>query len=165
MTSGWGGEETSAMNCKDWVTWECSGLPYEEAVASLHKLAGLSISKYAAEDITRRWGKTEMGLLEGVRVPRSRRGTYQPAVFARYQRRQPRVNQLILEMFVAGVATRRVGEVLEALLGECPSATTVSRIAKGLDARVKQFPACPLPDRWRFLRMWRAACARKISPR
>jgi len=95
---------------------------------------------------------TEMGLLEGLRVPRSRRGTYQPQVFARYARRQPLVNQLILEMFVAGVATRRVGEVLEALLGESPSATTVSRIAKQLDERVRQFHARSLPhDRWRFL--------------
>jgi len=27
---------------------------------------------------------TELGLLKGLRVPRSRRGTYQPQVFARY---------------------------------------------------------------------------------
>ncbi len=94
---------------------------------------------------------TELGLLEGLRVPRSRQGSYQPEVFGRYQRRQPLVNQLILEMFVAGVATRRVGEVLEALLGACPSATTVSRIAKQLEARVRAFHARALPDRWRFL--------------
>jgi len=94
---------------------------------------------------------TELGLLKGLRVPRSRQGSYQPEAFARYQRRQPLVNRLILEMFVAGVATRRVGEVLEALLGECPSATTVSRIAKQLDERVRQFHARPLQDRWRFL--------------
>jgi transposase-like protein len=94
---------------------------------------------------------TEMGLLEGLRVPRSRRGSYQPEVFGRYQRRQPLVNKLMLEMFVAGVATRRVGEVLEALLGECPSATTVSRIAKQLDERVRAFHARSLHDRWRFL--------------
>ncbi len=94
---------------------------------------------------------TELGLLQGLKVPRSRHGSYQPQLFARYQRRQPLVNQLILEMFVAGVATRRVGEVLEALLGECPSATTVSRIAKGLDARVRAFHARALQDRWRFL--------------
>ena len=47
---------------------------------------------------------TELGLLKGLRVPRSRRGSYQPEAFARYQRRQPLVNRLILEMFVAGVA-------------------------------------------------------------
>jgi putative transposase len=72
-------------------------------------------------------------------------------VFARYARRQPLVNQLMLEMFVAGVATRRVGEVLEALLGECLSATTVSRIAKALDERVRAFHARGIADRWRVL--------------
>jgi len=94
---------------------------------------------------------TELGLLRGLRVPRSRRGSYQPQLFERYARRQPLVNRLILEMFVAGVATRRVGEVLEALLGDCPSATTVSRVAKELDARVRAFHHQPVQDRWRFL--------------
>jgi len=94
---------------------------------------------------------TELGLLRGLRVPRCRKGSYQPEVFGRYQRRQPLVNRLMLEMFVAGVATRRVGEVLEALLGECPSATTVSRIAKALDERVREFHQRLLHDRWRFL--------------
>jgi len=94
---------------------------------------------------------TEMGLLSGLRVPRSRNGGYQPKVFERYSRRQALVNALMLEMFVAGVATRRVGEVLSALLGDNPSATTVSRVAKELDERVREFHHRPLEDRWRFL--------------
>jgi putative transposase len=101
---------------------------------------------YRRRDLT-----TELGLLKGLRVPRSRRGSYQPKVFARYQRRQPLVNALIVAMFVAGVATRRVGEILEALLGECPSATTVSRICKELAWRVRAFHQRSLEDRWRFL--------------
>lgn len=94
---------------------------------------------------------TELGLLTGLKVPRSRQGRYQPQVFARYARRQPRVNALIQELFVAGVATRRVGEVLEALLGEGPSASTVSQIAKALEQRVRSFHQRRLEDRWRFL--------------
>jgi transposase-like protein len=117
----------------------------------------LGAVRYGRSDTRRDWRNgyrkrdlvTEMGLLKGLRVPRSRYGSYQPRLFERYQRRQPLVNQL--EMFVAGVATRRVGEVLEALLGECPSATTVSRIAKQLDERVRAFHARALQDRWRFL--------------
>lgn len=94
---------------------------------------------------------TEMRLLSGLRAPRSRNGAYKPKVFHRYSRRQPLVNALMLEMFVAGVATRRVGEVLSALLGDSPSATTVSRVAKELDERVQEFHHRPLEDRWRFL--------------
>jgi putative transposase len=94
---------------------------------------------------------TELGLLRGLKVPRSRHGSYQPQVFARYARRQPGVDQVILEMFVAGVATRRVREILVALLGEGPSASTVSQIAKQLTERVREFHHRPLEDRWRFL--------------
>jgi putative transposase len=94
---------------------------------------------------------TELGLLTGLKVPRARKGSYQPQVFARYTRRQPVVNQMIREMFVAGVATRRVGEILEGLLGEGPSATTVSRICKELDQRVRAFHRRPLTDAWPFL--------------
>jgi len=59
--------------------------------------------------------------------------------------------RLILEMFVAGVATRRVGAVLEALLGDCPSATTVSRVVKELDGWVRAVHHRPLQDRWQLL--------------
>lgn len=93
---------------------------------------------------------TEMGLLRGLRVPRSRHGSYQPQVFERYQRRTKAVNALIREMFVAGVATRRVGEILETLLGDRPSASTVSQIAKELDAKVRAFHQRPLSE-WPFL--------------
>ncbi len=94
---------------------------------------------------------TELGLLTGLKVPRARYGRYQPKVFARYARRQPLVDRVIIEMFVAGVATRRVKEVLGALLGEGPSASTVSQVAKALDARVRAFHQRRLLDRWRFL--------------
>lgn len=101
---------------------------------------------YRQRDLT-----TAFGLLRGLRVPRSRKGDYETEVFERYQRRQPLVNALIMEMFIAGVATRRVGEILEALLGDAPSATTVSRIAQALEVRVKAFHRRALQDAWRFL--------------
>ena len=45
----------------------------------------------------------------------------------------------------------RGGEVLGAVLGDMPSATTVSRIARELDRRVQEFHHRPLEDRWPFL--------------
>jgi hypothetical protein len=57
---GWKGGFSHGV--QEWVVWECSGLPYEEACASLEKLAGLAISKHAAEDITRRWGEEKLPL-------------------------------------------------------------------------------------------------------
>ncbi len=77
---------------------------------------------------------TELGLVERLRVPRDREGSYQPTVVERYQHCQNRVNQLIREVFLAGVSTRRVGEVLAPVLGEAPSPQTVSQVARSLDA-------------------------------
>lgn len=94
---------------------------------------------------------TELGLVEHLRVPRDRGGTYQPGVLGRYQRRQGQVNQLIRELFLAGVSTRRVGEVLAPVLGQAPSPQTVSRVAQSLDAEVRRYHMRPLRDCYRYL--------------
>jgi putative transposase len=94
---------------------------------------------------------TELGLVEHLRVPRDRDGRYQPGLLGRYQRRQARVNQLIRELFLAGVSTRRVGEVLAPVLGQAPSPQTVSRVARSLDAEVRRYHMRPLEDWYRYL--------------
>jgi len=94
---------------------------------------------------------TELGLVEHLRVPRDRNGEYKPGVLKRYQRRQSRVNGLIREVFLAGVSTRRLGEVLEPVLGEAPSAQTVSRIARALDTEVRRYHSRRLQDRYQYL--------------
>ena len=94
---------------------------------------------------------TSVGLVEHLRVPRDRGGYYEPAVLKRYERRQGRVNEMIREMFLAGVSTRRVGGVLAALLGEAPSPQTVSRVARTLDAEVYRFQTRFLHDHYIYL--------------
>ncbi len=94
---------------------------------------------------------TELGLVEHLRVPRDREGSYRPGVVKRYQRRQARVNQLIREVFLAGVSTRRVGEVLAPVLGEAPSPQTVSRVVRALDAEVRRFHSRLLSDHYCYL--------------
>lgn len=94
---------------------------------------------------------TELGLIERLRVPRDREGAYQPTVLVRYQRRQEGVNHLVREAFLAGVSTRRVGEVLAPVLGEVVSPQTVSRIAQSLDAEVRRFHTRRLPDHYCYL--------------
>lgn len=72
-------------------------------------------------------------------------------MFSRYQRRLGQVNQVIRETFLAGVSTRRVGETLEALLGERVSAQTVSRVTRSLDREVARFHRSPVEDDIRYL--------------
>jgi transposase-like protein len=92
-----------------------------------------------------------MGLIEHLRVPRDREGCYQPGVIERYQHSEEKVHYLIREMFLAGVSTRRVGEVIAPILGEAPSPQTVSRVARSLDAEVSRFHRRPLNDGYCYL--------------
>jgi putative transposase len=54
-------------------------------------------------------------------------------------------------MFLAGVSTRRVGEVLEPILGVTPSPQTVSRVTRKLDAEVRRFHNRILSDYYCYL--------------
>lgn len=94
---------------------------------------------------------TELGLVEHLRVPRDREGRYRPTVLPRYQRRQEKVNSLVREMFLSGVSTRKVQEVVTPLLGPEVSAQTVSRITRSLDGEVQRYHQRSLPDCYQYL--------------
>ncbi|MBI5956613.1 MAG: IS256 family transposase [Chloroflexi bacterium] len=95
--------------------------------------------------------QTRLGVIQNLRVPRSRSGTYQSQIVPRYGRFEASVEDLVREVFLAGVSTRRVGEVLEPLMGGSVSAQTVSRMTKSLDAAVRAYHQRPLPDDGRYL--------------
>lgn len=97
----------------------------------------------------RRWLMTGMGEVE-LAVPRTRTRSA-AAVLERYARRERSVDRLILAAFVLGLSTRKVGEALQALLGQRVSATTVSRVAEQLDVAVAAFHRRPLANRYRAL--------------
>jgi len=84
---------------------------------------------------------TQFGPILGLRVPRTREGGTSYRVLERYARRAPWVNHLIQEMFVAGVSTRRVAQLLKGLLGASLSASAVSRSASELDQQVRAWHA------------------------
>ena len=56
------------------------------------------------------------------------------------------MDQAIRDLFLAGVSTRRVGEIAQALFDDAVSATTVSRLCKALDKQVRAFHTRPLED-------------------
>ena len=94
---------------------------------------------------------TQFGAIEGLRVPRLRCGRMEYAALRHYARRAPWINQLIREMFVAGVSTRRVGQIVWGLLETSVSATTVSRICEQLEAQVREWHARPIEDAYQYL--------------
>jgi putative transposase len=94
---------------------------------------------------------TEFGMIENLRVPRAREGMAPTKLLESYRQRQGKVNDLIREMFLAGVSTRRVGEILERILGRGVSAQTVSNVARSLDREVAAYLTRPLEDHYRYL--------------
>ena len=93
---------------------------------------------------------TRFGIIKDLRVPRARE-VYPSKIIPRYKRRQSEVDEMVRNMFLAGVSTRRVGEILVKVRGEDISAQTVSRIASSLDTEVHLFHNRPLTDEYRYL--------------
>jgi putative transposase len=75
---------------------------------------------------------TRVGTLE-LRVPRDRAGAFQPSLFARYERSEQALVGALVEMYIAGVSTRKVSRVVETLCGVHVSASAVSAVVKKLD--------------------------------
>jgi len=96
---------------------------------------------------------TTFGVLPKVAVPRSRQGSYQTQILPRYQRRTRQVDEAIRQVFLAGVSTRRVGEITKTLMGEAVSAQTVSRLCQTLGAQVRAFHQRPLEDNLLYLHL------------
>jgi transposase-like protein len=95
---------------------------------------------------------TGFGYLADLRVPRIREGGIKFCILGRYQRRSEDLDHLVLEMFLSGVSTRRVEEVLVPLLGErTVSAGLVSKITKVLDKQVERFHSQRLKDEYTYL--------------
>jgi putative transposase len=68
---------------------------------------------------------TRVGTLT-LHVPQDRDGTFSTQLFARYQRNEKALVLALMEMYVAGVSTRKVREISEALRGTSFSKSLVS---------------------------------------
>jgi putative transposase len=94
---------------------------------------------------------TEFGTIDKLRIPRLREGIFNNRVFERYQRHRTEVDSLLQSIFMAGVSTRRVGEILQPLLQTKVSATKVSNVCRKLDAHVATYHQRTLIDEYQYL--------------
>jgi len=95
---------------------------------------------------------TSYGYLSMINVPRIRSGGIEFKILNKYQRRAKDIDRMILEMFLCGVATRRVEEVLTPLLGpKSVSAGLVSKITKVLTKQVERFHRRRFIDKYEYL--------------
>jgi putative transposase len=91
--------------------------------------------------------ETTVGQISDLPIPRTRNG-HQTQLFERYHRRREEVDSAMVEMFVKGVSTQKVGEVMETLTGSQPSASSVSRVFHTLEEEYEQWKKRPLAERY-----------------
>jgi putative transposase len=75
---------------------------------------------------------TTIGEIEDLTVTRTC-GGFHTELFERYQRRRAELDESICDIFVKGVSTTGVGEIIEALTDTHPSPSTVSRVFHSLE--------------------------------
>jgi len=114
------------------------------------------LAEMAAEDVADRrngWFERRLTTEVGDVVLSVRRTRTASAVglFKAYARRPAHVDRAILDCFLLGASTRKVGRIMAPYLGEAVSAATVSRIARQLDRAVAAYHRRPLQERYRFL--------------
>jgi putative transposase len=94
---------------------------------------------------------TQFGNIDAIRVPRLRDTSFHTGVFKRYSRYQNIIEDLVQDIFLAGISTRRVGDALCKLLGTKISSSKVSTITKRLDRKVQVFHQRKILDEFQYL--------------
>jgi len=79
-----------------------------------------------------------------VRMPKLKGVRFTTAIIDRYRRRETSVEEAMIEMYLAGVSTRRIEDVSEALWGASVSAATVSNLNEKAFESVEAWRSRPL---------------------
>jgi transposase-like protein len=119
--------------------------------ADWHASAQESRRGYRNGYYVRKHWPTALGPLGPVRVPRCRQAGLTQQMQTRLEDHRQEYADQVIAMLLGGVATRRVGELLDKIIQLPVSAGQVSRLAKKLDAHVQAFHRRPLPDDLQYL--------------
>jgi len=89
---------------------------------------------------------TRHGEIPDLAVPRAEEGGMEFQTLGRYQRRQLEIDQILGQLFLAGISTRRLRQLSEALYGRRVSATTISKTTTHLAEELEQYRTAPIAD-------------------
>jgi len=93
---------------------------------------------------------TRVGKIE-LLIPQDREGKFSTAIFERYQRSEKALVSALVESYVQGVSTRKVGEIAKELCGHDFSASSISRVNKRLDEELERFATRRLEAEYPYL--------------
>jgi len=93
---------------------------------------------------------TRVGEVE-LKVPRLRTVPFTTAAIERYRRKESSIEEALVEMYIAGVSTRRVSDVTEALFGASVSSSAMSELNKKVYDRLDEWRMRPLEKKYPYI--------------
>ena len=96
--------------------------------------------------------RSRLGVLN-LRVPKLRQGSYFPGFLEPRRTSEKALVAVIQEAWIGGVSTRRVDDLVQAMGLTGISKSTVSKLCKEIDERVRDFLERPLAGEWPYLRL------------
>ena len=93
---------------------------------------------------------TTSGEIE-LEIPKLRNIRFETAILERYKRRETSVEEAMIEMYLAGVSTRRIEDVSEILWGSKVSAATVSNLNEKAFESVEEWRSRPLEGEYPYV--------------
>ena len=100
------------------------------------------------------------------KMPKLKGMRFATAIIERYKRRETSVEEAMIEMYLAGVSTRRIEDVSEILWGSSVSAATVSNLNERAFEAVEEWAADPLlPVRLRRRHLSQTCPGRRLRER
>ena len=117
--------------------------------AEADDLVGAERHERTAEREAYRAGHYDRGLTTSsgevtIRMPKLKGARFTTAIIERYRRRESSVEEAMIEMYLAGVSTRRIEDVSEILRGSSVSAAIVSNLNEKAFASVEEWRNRPL---------------------
>ncbi len=134
--------------------------------AEVSAKTGAGYGERSADRVTQRNGyrnrswDTRVGTMD-LRIPKLRDGSYFPSLLEPRRRSEKALLAVIQQVYVEGVSTRRVDDLVKALGCEGISKSQVSRICRGLDEVVEKFLSRPF-DGGPYAYQWLDALTQKV---
>ena len=94
--------------------------------------------------------QTKAGEVE-LKVPKLREQRFQTAIIERYRRRESSVEEALVEMYLAGVSTRRVADITEALWDTRVSSATVSKLNCSVYEHIEKWRNRPIEGEFPYV--------------
>src|SRR5574344_84035 len=86
-----------------------------------------------------------------LQMPKLKGISFETAIIERYRRRESRVEEALIEMYLAGVSVRRVEDITEALWGSKVSPSTISELNKKAYVNIENWRKRQLTGRYPYV--------------